>query len=176
MAWKHTSSPPPKKFKTVPSAGKVMATVFWDREGVLLLDFMEPGATITSGTYCSTLQKLRKAIRRKRQGLLTKGVVLLHDNARPHTAQLTVRRLAEYGWEVLPHPAYSPDLAPSDYHLFGPLKNELGGRRFKTNAELQNAITTWRNGQDPDIYAAGIDKLPYRWDKCLNVFGSYVEK
>ena len=64
----------------------MMATVLWDRKGVLLIEFMEPGTTITSGTYCETLKKLRRAIENKRRGMLTSGVVLLHDNARPHTA------------------------------------------------------------------------------------------
>jgi hypothetical protein len=64
----------------------MMATVLWDRKGVLLIEFMEPGTTITSGTYCETLKKLCRAIENKRRGMLTSGVVLLHDNARPHTA------------------------------------------------------------------------------------------
>jgi len=62
-----------------------MATVFWDRKGVLLIEFMEPGTTITSETYCETLKKLHRATENKRRGMLTSGVVLLHDNARPHT-------------------------------------------------------------------------------------------
>ncbi|GFS03522.1 histone-lysine N-methyltransferase SETMAR [Elysia marginata] len=70
-------------------------------------------------------QDRREAIRRKRSGQLTNGVILQHDNATPHTARVTQGWLEKYGWEILPHPSHSPDLAPSDYHLFGPLKREL---------------------------------------------------
>ncbi|GFR91223.1 histone-lysine N-methyltransferase SETMAR [Elysia marginata] len=73
---------------------------------------------------------LGEAIRRKRPGQLTNGVILQHDNATPHTARVTQGWLEKYGWEILPHPPHSPDLAPSDYHLFGPLKRELAGKRF----------------------------------------------
>jgi hypothetical protein len=66
-----------------------MATVFWVRKEILLTEFMALGTTITSEVYCYTLHKLRSSIQNKHPGMLTKGVVLLHDNARPHTAART---------------------------------------------------------------------------------------
>ncbi|PNF18223.1 hypothetical protein B7P43_G17755 [Cryptotermes secundus] len=70
------------------------------------------------------LTVLKPAIRSKRRGLPSKGVVFLHDNARPHTAET----LWKLKFDVMAHPPYSPDLAPSDYHSFGPLKRHLGPR------------------------------------------------
>nr|CAH7765296.1 unnamed protein product [Callosobruchus chinensis] len=67
--WRHSDSPKPKKFKATLSAGKVMATVFWDRHGVLLVDFMPRGTTINAARYCETLEKLRRAIKNKRPGI-----------------------------------------------------------------------------------------------------------
>ena len=68
---------------------KMMATLFSDRKGILLTEFMAPGTTITSEVYCETLKKLRRSIQSKRCGMLTEGVVLLHDNARkPRLAQM----------------------------------------------------------------------------------------
>ncbi|GFN89875.1 histone-lysine N-methyltransferase SETMAR [Plakobranchus ocellatus] len=84
----------------------------------------------------STLDRLKEAIRGKKFRLLRKGVVLQHDNATPHSANLTQQWLQRYGWEILPHPAHSPDLAPSDFHLFGFLKRHLGGMAFKTEDDL----------------------------------------
>lgn len=107
---------------TQPSAGKVTATVFWDAIGPIYIDFLEERKTINAAYYSELLGKVKLAIRTKRRGLLSKGVILLHDNARAHTAHLSNNTLAKLGWKVLPHPPYSPDLAPSDYHLFGPLK------------------------------------------------------
>jgi histone-lysine N-methyltransferase SETMAR len=176
MQWKHLDSPTPTKFRVLPSAGKVMATVFWDMKGVLLIEFQERGRSVTAASYCSLLERLKTAIRNKRKGLLTQGVILLHDNARPHTAHLTVEAIDNLGLEVLPHPPYSPDLAPSDYHLFGPMKKMLGGRRFTSDIEVQIAVRTWLAKQPASFFADGIQKLVSRWDKCLNVRGRYVEK
>jgi histone-lysine N-methyltransferase SETMAR len=66
--------------------------------------------------------KLWNVIHRKYPGQLARGVLLHHDNAKPHTAQATQERIQELLWELLEPPPYSPDLASSDFHLFGPLK------------------------------------------------------
>jgi hypothetical protein len=92
---------------------------------------MERGTTVTSATYCDMLQGgLKPAIHSKRRGRLSEGVLLLHDNAHPHTAACTLETLRKLKWEVMEHPAHSSDLVPSDFHLFGSLKEALGGRRF----------------------------------------------
>ncbi|GFW23514.1 histone-lysine N-methyltransferase SETMAR [Trichonephila clavipes] len=80
--------------------------------------FMPRGTTINADRYCETLNKLRRAIQNKRRGMLTKGVRFHHDNARPHTANRTTALVERFGWEMVSHPPYSPDLAPSDFHLF----------------------------------------------------------
>jgi hypothetical protein len=66
---------PKKKFKVTPSSRKVMLTVFWDHEGILLTAFQPQGQTVNADSYCNILRKLHKAIQRKRPGLLTKGVL-----------------------------------------------------------------------------------------------------
>ena len=63
-------------------------------------------------------------------------MILLHDNARPHTARLTLETVEHLGLEVLPHPSYSPDLTPSNYHLFGPMKKMLGGQKFASDDDV----------------------------------------
>jgi transposase len=65
-------------------------------------------------------------------------MILQHDNARSHTANMTKAAIQELDWEILPHPPYSPDLAPSDYCLFRPLSNNLRGVSFNNDSELQN--------------------------------------
>jgi hypothetical protein len=105
-------------FKVTPSAGKVMLTVFWDFQWVLLVHFQKRGENINSVSLCEVLMELRNAIRRKDPGQLARGVLLHGDNARqPHTAQATQERIQELQWELLEHLPYSPDLAPSDFHL-----------------------------------------------------------
>jgi len=131
MQWKHPSSPVAKKFKMQPSAGNLMLTIFWDSQGPILETYQERGTTVTSAKYCDMLQReLKPAICSKRRGKLSKEILLLHDNACPHTAAHTLETLKQLKWEAMEHPAYSSDLAPSDFHLFGPLKEALRGRRF----------------------------------------------
>lgn len=153
-----------------------MATVFWDSKGVLLIEFMERGATINGDAYIETMKPLRRAIQNNRHDLLSSGVVFLHDNARPHAAQKTKDLLDKFKWDVFAHPPYSPDLAPSDYHLFMHMKKWLGSQRFDDDEELKDAVTGWLKAQAGDFFAEGISKLVHRYDKCLNVHGNYVEK
>ncbi|GFX78310.1 histone-lysine N-methyltransferase SETMAR [Trichonephila clavipes] len=82
--------------------------------------------TINSEVYCHQLDKLNDAVQQKRSELINrKGVVFHQDNARPHTSLVTRQKLLQLEWDTMPHPPYSPDLAPSDYYLFRSLQNFL---------------------------------------------------
>ncbi|XP_023715680.1 uncharacterized protein LOC111868870 [Cryptotermes secundus] len=112
----------------------------------------------------------------KRRGLLSKGVVLLHDDARPHTAAHTAETLRKLKSDVMAHPSYSPDLAPSDYHLFGPLKEALRGRRFTSDQEVKEAVHAWLAAQLKTFFSESIRNLVQRWTKCVEKQGDYAEK
>jgi len=66
--WKHVTSPTPVKFRKIASAGKIMASVFWDSEGVLMIGYLERGKTVTGVYYAELIRKLRSAIKEKRCG------------------------------------------------------------------------------------------------------------
>jgi histone-lysine N-methyltransferase SETMAR len=102
--------------------------------------------------------------------------LLKSTSARPHTASQTVETINHLGFEMLEHPAYSPDLAPSDYHLFGLLKNALQGRRFSTDKEVQKAVHKMLRDQTKTFFLEGKRKLVDRWTKCIEKEGDYVEK
>ena len=92
-------SPRPKKFKTQPSAGRVMAKVFLDAKGVMMLNFLPKRNTVT-GVYCANLlDQLRIAIREKRRGKLSKAVLLQQDNARAHTCKVAMDPVERNGCE-----------------------------------------------------------------------------
>jgi histone-lysine N-methyltransferase SETMAR len=115
MGWKHSSSPVRKKFKQQPSCKKLMLAFFWDMWGPILAKFHAHGETMNSAKYSAFLQdQLKPAIRHKWWGLLSKGVPLLYDSAWLHTATATVHTVQQLGFKLLPHPPYSPNLAPSD--------------------------------------------------------------
>ena len=79
-----------KKFKIQPSAGEVIATVLWDAKGVIMMDVLLKGSTITEVYYANLLDQLRTAIHEKRRGKLSKGVLLQQDNARVHTCKIAM--------------------------------------------------------------------------------------
>ncbi|GBN13854.1 Y+L amino acid transporter 2 [Araneus ventricosus] len=142
-----------------PGSSLLMAIIFWDRKGVLSADFMPKVNTMNANRYCETLSKLRRAIRNRRRGMLSGGIVRLHDNARPHTAAATQELLDQFGWEIFYRPSYSPDLAPSDFHLFLKLKEFLGGKHFGSDEELENTMTTWLNElAAEELFYAGAEK------------------
>ncbi|UYV67139.1 hypothetical protein LAZ67_4004049 [Cordylochernes scorpioides] len=129
---------------------------------------------MNSDLYCDILvNKLKPGIRNKRRGKLSKGVLFLHDNARPHTSCKTVSTIIKLGFEVLEHPAYSPDLAPSDYFLFGLLKKELKGKRFDSDEDVQKVMQDFFHTLPKSAYKEGIYKLPERWRRCIESQGQF---
>ncbi|GBN85238.1 Mariner Mos1 transposase [Araneus ventricosus] len=136
-----------------------MARVFWNHQDFLLVDFHTRGATVNVTSYCATLDRLRNTFRKKRPELLPKGVLVLHDNGRPNTTSVTRDLKQIFLWNILEHPFCSPDFAPSDFHYFGPLKKHLANRRFRTYAEIQEAVVKWFRDLNPDFLYAGFDRL-----------------
>ncbi|GFU79973.1 mariner Mos1 transposase [Trichonephila clavipes] len=152
-------------------------TVFWDRKGILLIDLLPRGETVNSDCYSETLRQLRRAIQNKWRGMLTAGVVLLHDNAHPHTARRTTAVFTEFGWELFDDPPYSPYLAHSDFHIFLHLKTFLfSGESFGNDEELKTSVTRWFHLKVAEFYGRGIQKLISRYNKYLNSGGGFVEK
>jgi len=123
LEWRHSGSPRPRKFRVQKSAGKILASIFWNEDGILLVDYLLKGQTINAEYYSSLLVQLKDILKEKHRGKVTKGVLLLHDNGPAHRALAAQKKLAYLGFQCLDHSAYSPDLAPSDYQLFPGLKN-----------------------------------------------------
>lgn len=166
----------PKKAKTVPSAGKVMATVFGDSQGIIFIDYLKKGKTITGAYYASLLQRLSEEIKEKHPHLKKKKILLHQDNARVHTCAFSMAKIVELKMELLQHPAYSPDLAPSDYFLFSNLKKWLGGRRFASNEDVIAQRNEYFAELPKSYFLDGIKILAKRLEKCVKLKGDYVEK
>ena len=89
-------------------------------------EFVPPGQTVNQEFYLEVLRRLRENVRRKRPELWKSGEWFLHqDNAPAHTAVSVTRYLACLEWTVIPHPPYSPDLAPYDFFLFPTMKKKI---------------------------------------------------
>jgi len=157
------------------SAAKVLASIYWDQDGILHIDYLPKGQTINAEYYSSLLVQLKDILKEKRRGKFTKGVLFLHDNALAHRALATQKKLAYLGLQCVDHPPYSPDLAPSDYHLFPVLKKQLKGRLFSSDAEVIAAAETWLDGQSSEFFFSGLQKLEQRAKKFIELSGEYVE-
>ncbi|GBO10529.1 hypothetical protein AVEN_247041-1 [Araneus ventricosus] len=104
-----------------------------------------------------TLQCLQRAI-------LISGVVLIHDNARPHNAVVTQQLLEQFKWDLSVHPAYSPDLMTSDFHLFPELKN---WPKPPKNEENQSKIKAHLTSLVGTFFEDGIGNLVHRYVNAL---------
>jgi hypothetical protein len=121
--WTSPGKQAPKKAKTVPSARKVMATIFWDSKGIIFIDYLEKGRTIT-GQYCDQLW-----------GNFD-DVLKDQVNAPAHRSFVAAANLVELGCKLLSHPPYFPDLTLCDFFLFPNTKKWVGEKRFASNEEI----------------------------------------
>ena len=92
------------------------------------MNYCPPKQTINAAYYSSLLQTVYSKLPRVRPGKIHKRPIFLQDNAHVHTAKVSMAKLRKLKWQLLPHPTYRPDLAPSDFYLFRPLKGPLCGR------------------------------------------------
>ena len=154
-----------------------MLCIWWNSKGVLFYEILKPGETVTANLYKGQLQKLNEKIQvlRPHNAHTPRKVLLLHDNARPHIAIATKDAISELGWEPLPHPAYSPDLGPSNYHLFRSLQHSMSQQSFKNDEEVRKSIDFFISSKEESFFCKGIHKLREKWAKVINSNGDYFE-
>ena len=148
-------------------------TAFFDCNGLVHTEWKGRGESITSEEYCALLGQLRESIRRKRPQLWHmngdwRTFLLHHDNATPHTATITLASLGENHMDMVPHPPYSPDLAPSDYFLFPEIKSHLRGIAYRNIDQVQAAANEVMRKIPVEKFEAALKDLPVRWAKCVS--------
>jgi histone-lysine N-methyltransferase SETMAR len=168
----------PRKKITRHSQGtlKVMHVMFFKRNGLVLDHPVPVGTTVNGPYYCSLLQDMmRPAFQHKQPELLERGAILLQDNTTPYRHRDVQNLMQRWGWEVLAHPPYSPDLASCDYWLFSRVKEHLREKRFELEDDINTAVTASLNHLSKNEYRAAIDRLPRIWEKCVDSAGNYIE-
>ena len=170
--WLDKQAKPEPTPKAGPHQLKIMLCIWWDFKGIILWELLPHNTTVNSDLYCAQLDRLNVEIKKKRPEI--EKVRFLHDNARAHTAKKTTQKLLELGWEVMPHPAYSPDLSPSDYHLFRSLQNHLSGKNFADEEEVESYLCDYFNSLSPEFYSLAMFDLPNRWQQVINNDGDYI--
>ena len=93
-----------------------------------------------------------------------------------HTCKVAMDAVERNEYEFIPHSAYSPDPAPSDFFPFPNLKKDIRGCHFRSDEEVVTAVEEWVNGKDTDFFSSGLMTLKHRWSKCMTLEGNYIEK
>ncbi|UYV83093.1 SETMAR [Cordylochernes scorpioides] len=143
---------------------KAMLCVWWDQTGVVYFKLLKPGETVNISRYEQQMHSLREALNEKRPELRENhnNLILQHDNAPAHNAKVLKNTIKDLGWELLPHPPYSPDLASSDYHLFTSLGHALKNQEFSNSDILRKWLVDWFDSKGIEFFRQGIRKLPER--------------
>ena len=136
-----------------------MASIVWDSQGVIMIDHLELGRMINDAYYAVKLRRLRQKIARKGWGKLTHGILLLQDKAPANTSQITISAASKCGFEILPHPPYSPDMAPFNYYLLQKLKSNLCDTQYWSNEGTIEAVNEYLWDQEKVFYFEGMGKL-----------------
>lgn len=98
----------------------------------------------------------------------------MHDNTRTHIARSTREKLLNLGWITVPHPPYSSDLAPTDYHLSRSLSDHLCDKKFKDESDVKMELINFFDQKPQDFYERGILSLPERWQQVIDSSGAYI--
>jgi hypothetical protein len=128
MEWHHMGFPLPKEFKTQLSAGKIVASVFWDSEGVVHVNFLSHGVKISAQYYSNLFRNDVHQVNQKKRPEKLSKIIQLHDKF--HKGDNGNNGLGNHEQTSL-----KPHFTPSNFQLFGPMKVNLGGQKFQTDAE-----------------------------------------
>ena len=176
--WVQRDEQPPSVPKPNQFDKKAMICVWWNFQGLQHFELLPQGRSINAELYCQQLDRVYEKLKQKYPAMINRGKALFQqDNARPHTARLTKGKFEQMdGVEILPHPPYSPDAAPSDYGLFRSMTHFLRGRQFVNFDEVEEACLQYFHSKPEDWYMGQIRMLADRWQKIVDNDGLYFDE
>jgi len=155
---------------------KVLLVVFTDWKDIVHLEFVARGQKVNKQLYQEVLSRLRDAVRRKRPELWENQTWLLHHHNAPAHASLLIRSyLAKHQKSVVPHPPYSPNLAPAEFFLFSKLKTTLKRCHFQTIEEIQEIAIRELGAITESAFQEAFQQLKKRWERCIASRGGHYE-
>jgi histone-lysine N-methyltransferase SETMAR len=176
MVWISDDEPRPQVCRPSFRSRKRMFTIFLNSRGVVAVDVLPEGETITGKYYTEVvLPKVVAGIKEQRPSLGTARTLLHHDNASPHKTKQVQNFLEINGITTLCHPPYSPDLAPLDFWLFARVKKAICGRSFHRVQDLAKAVHSELSAIPQEEYRAAFDSWIHRLNTCIQTGGEYVE-
>ncbi|GFX61640.1 histone-lysine N-methyltransferase SETMAR [Trichonephila clavipes] len=173
--WLSPKEPPRRTTRPGLHPKKALLCVWWGIRGIAHFEVLKPGETVNADLYCEQLDRLYQSLFEKYPAIINrKGVILKNDNARPHCARKTLERINGLGWEVLPHPPYSPDIAPTEFHLFRSMQHFLTNKNIQNLDDLKNAIFRYFSEKPINFFRSSVGNLHTRWQKVVANVGDYI--
>ena len=173
--WLPRSEKPSKRTKSIIGSKKYMLTIFWNPLGFHLVKILPDGITFNSDYFITEiLEPINEmtATLREESG---QNLILHFDNARPHVSKIVSEYLESHGMKRAPQPPFSPDIAPSDFYLFGYIKGLLAGRSFQSADELLSAVIEILNGISGKISMKVFKEWEERLNQVIYLNGEYIE-
>ena len=166
----------PQIARTARNSKKRMFCVFFSVDGVVASKVVPKGATVNGSFYVGeVLPKVFENFTKKRERRTMRNVMLHHDNATSHKTKAVTNYLEEKRIVLLPHPPYSPDLAPCDFFLFPEIKKKLAGRHFDRIENLARAVKAITDNIETHEYEKCFKDWQIRLKRCIEVHGEYFE-
>ena len=155
-----------------------MLCTWWNIDGIIYFGFVPNGRAVDAELYSEQIERVYEILRLKYPALVNRKLVLYqHDDAPAHRARLTRDKIRTLdGIEILPHPPYSPDIAPSDYGLFRSMEHFLRGTRFDIVDEVEEACRRFFASKSKNWFRGKIRQLAIRWLKVIENNGNYFEE
>lgn len=176
--WVSCGEKPMRVPKTDRFGKKILLCVWWNFEGIVHFELVPRGASVNAELYTEQLDRVYDILKTRYPNLINrKRALLQHDNAPAHRARLTTDKIQKMdGVQLLPHPPYSPDIAPSDYGLFRSMVAFFQDRRFETVQEVEQGCREFFSSKTKDWYFHQIRQLAERWLKVIENKGLYFEE
>ena len=168
----------------VPEAKEIQdTTICWQGDGHSILgrkrryyvEFFTQEKYNNWSVLCKLARPAENRHREKTPGKFSKGVLLQQDNATVHTCKVATAAVERNGYELIPHPAYSPDLAPSDFFLIPNLKKNIRGYHFRSDEEVVTELRSGSMERTLTFFSSGLMTLAQRWSKCITLEGNCIE-
>ena len=168
--WQHPGQRPPEIGRVKNNPKKTMATVFWNSTGVVHIDYLATGKSINSDYYINLLEQVRQKIPKGKKS----KVIFLQDNCPAHKSKKTTEKLGQLRWNVLEHPPYSPDLAPSDFYLFRNMKKELLKTSFSDSVDVESKVNAYFDSKPAQWFSRGFEMFFEQLELVIRKKGEYI--
>ena len=152
-----------------------MMIIFWDKDGVLLTEYLPRGIMISGPCYASIIERLHSVIVEKGRGKVSRGVLLLHDNAPIGKCNIVQTAIRQAGFIELNHQTCSLNIPPANYHPLLNLKKFLRLKNFNSNDEAITTVEDYLTDFNSEFCCKGIQSLHDRWQRVVASEGQYTQ-